>query len=632
MLRLRILPVWKLFASVLIVALVSVSLSSCRIPGGKDSGENDGPGTADTLSVLAGNDDPRPVSALLVSPANPAPGETFRILATGGRNIANAGLEVTGPSGKIRPVRSRTGEGLPFWRMEGFAAGSAGEYRVVLVDRGTVMAQLDFTVSEKPRELLRNGSVWQASRGWDPKTEALYSAWINTLFQASDERSSWKSLDRVMQQKDQNFLYNHLGLNEDDPNSRSHVIMEPDCADNPFYFRAYFAWKLNLPFGFHECDRGWVGKAPSTGRWITNESRTTQTDPVQAFNRFLRRVMDGVHSGTARTALNNDHSDDYPVALTRNALRPGVVYADPYGHTLVIVKWLPQTAKSPGLLLAVDAQPDMTIAVKRFWKGNFLFNTKEVIGEPGFKAFRPIVIDNGQMRLLRNAELTRDSGWVPFSMQQKDLDAGIFYHTLDRLINPMPMDPEEALLDRIRALHEQLIVRVNSVGNGEKYMQAHPGSVIAMPGTANGLFLAGGPWEDFSTPNRDLRLLIAMDAVENFPDQVVKYPGDYRMPKLGSPEQVKRKLEQLLEKTVNELTIEYEKSDGKQQVLSVAELLRRKEAFAMAYNPNDCIEVRWGAPEGSAERESCRRHAPAWQQQKMKEFSQWFRKRLHPPT
>jgi hypothetical protein len=69
-------------------------------------------------------------------------------------------------------------------------------------------------------------------------------------------------------------------------------------------------------------------------------------------------------------------------------LRPGIVYAD-HGHTLIIV--LRATNKDhPGRLLSVDAQPDNTIAIKRFWKGNFLFNTSEVVGEPGFKAFRPV--------------------------------------------------------------------------------------------------------------------------------------------------------------------------------------------------------------------------------------------------
>jgi hypothetical protein len=435
-----------------------------------------------------------------------------------------------------------------------------------------------------------------------------------------------------MQNPERNFLYNHLGLGEDDPTGKVRVIMEPDCADNPFYIRSYFAWKLGLPFGYHECDRGYLGKAPSTGRWITNESGSSKTHPVLAFNAFLRRVMDGIHSGTARTALKDETSDYYPVPLTRDALRPGVVFADPYGHTLILVRWVPQTGSKPGMLLSVDAQPDGTVAVKRFWKGNFLFTTSEVIGEPGFKAFRPIVVKGDQRRLLKNDEIAGVPGLPTFSMQQKGMTGEVFYHAMDRNINPKPLDPEAALLDLIQALHEQLIVRVNSVANGEAYMKSHPGEVIGMPGRPAGVFQAGGQWEDFSTPNRDLRLLIAMDAVQDFPDKILRSPEDYKLPKLSSPEQVRKKLDDFLARKVSELSITYTRTNGIEQILTMEEILKRKGAFEMAYNPNDCIEVRWGAPENSEERSACKRHVPGYQMETMRSVRVWFHKRLHPPT
>jgi hypothetical protein len=342
--------------------------------------------------------------------------------------------------------------------------------------------------------------------------------------------------------------------------------------------------------------------------------------------------MDGVHSGTARTSLNDDTSDYYPVPLTREALRPGVVFADPYGHTLILVGTIPQTREHPGVLLSVDAQPDGTVGIKRFWKGNFLFNTSEVVGEPGFKAFRPIVLGDGQFRQLKNKELAGKPGLIPFSLQQKGMAGELFYHTMERIINPSPLDPETALLDLIQALYEQLVVRITSVSNGEAYMTTHPGEVIPMPGSPAGVFQAGGQWEDFSTPNRDLRLLIAMDAVLDFPDKILRSPEDFRMSKLSSPEQVKKKLEELLFSKTAELSITYVRTNGTKQVLTMAEILKRKEAFEMGYNPNDGIEIRWGAPENSDERSTCHRHVPVNQLEKMRSVRTWFRKRLHPPT
>jgi len=52
----------------------------------------------------------------------------------------------------------------------------------------------------------------------------------------------------------------------------------------------------------------------------------------------------------------------------------------------------------------------------------------------------------------------------------------------------------------------------------------------------------------------------------------------------------------------------------------------------MGYNPNDCVEYRWGASPGSEEYCTCRGLAPAAQREKMEAVRLWFKKRLHPPT
>jgi hypothetical protein len=571
------------------------------------------------------------VNAMLLLPGNPGPGKGFRILATGGKNIRKGEIRVIGPSGNIKSLNSKAGDELPCWRVDEFPGSPSGKYSVTLVIEKKEVCNLEFIVSQE-KTTQTNSVERKAIRSWDSGMEVIYSCWINALFQGCDEQSSWSALHEVTQNKERNFLYNYLSLGEDDPGGKDKVIMEPDCADNPFFLRAYFAWKLGLPFGYHICDRGYVGRNPQPGQWITNESSSSKNNTVQAFNSFLRSVMNGVHSGTARTSLDNEKSDYYPVPLEQGALRPGTVYADPYGHTLILVSRTPQTKDHPGRLLAVDAQPDKSIAIKRFWKGNFLFNTSEVVGEPGFKAFRPISSDNGKLVLIPNESLKGSTGFVPFSLQQRKMESKVFYHSMERIINPEPLDPEAALIDLIQALHEQLLVRVKSVANGEEYIKSHPGTLIPMPSNANGIFQAGGQWEDFSTPNRDLRLLIAMDAVLELPERITSSPEDFKISKLNSPEDIKEKLQSLLAQKVSGLTISYNRSDGSSQVLTVAEILKRKDALEMAYNPNDGIEIRWGAPENSEERATCHRQAPSNQQKTMQSVRQWFNKRLHPPT
>ncbi len=530
------------------------------------------------ISDTEAADEYQPVYSLLVLPKNPLPGGNFRIVATGGKQLRKAQIQISGPAGDMKSVRIITGEELPFWRIDEFAGAAEGDYRVTLIERGKEVCHLEFVIS--PAEGKRStGQVWKTERGWDSGTETLYSAWVNALFRDSGEDASWTSLNEVTQNQENNFLYNHLSLGEDDPAGKVRVIMQPDCADNPFFLRAYFAWKLGLPFGYHVCDRGYLGKNPGTGQWITNESPAAKADPVLAFNSFLRRVMDGVHSGTARTSMDDPDSDYYPVALDRNSLRPGTVFADPYGHTMILCRWIPQTGKRPGILLSVDAQPDGTVAVKRFWKGNFLFNTSEVIGEPGFKAFRPIIIEEGAPRQVPYSALNPSSGFISYSLQQRKMETEVFYQTMERLINPSPLDPEAALEDLISSLHEQLQVRVTSVANSEAFLKKNPGTVIPMPSGIAGIFLAGGQWEAYSTPNRDLRLLIAIDAVLGLPERVVSTPGNFDIPGDLSPEQIKAKLQTVLDKKGAELSITYIRTDGTEQLLTVSEILNRKEAL-----------------------------------------------------
>ena len=615
------------FFNFLPIVLIFLAATACgdRTSGGKSV--PNGKSSVGNQEEQSDNVASQAVTALLISPKFPKPGQSFRILAVGNKSILKSTASLS--SGTLESLGSRGGEGLPFWHIEEFKGLPEGKYEIIL-QTGSSSLKLNFKVTNQMPASSGQG-VWSVERNWDAASEELYSAWVNALFYEADERSSWKALDEVTQNKERNFLFNHLSLNEDDPADKNRVLMQPDCADNPFYLRAYFSWKLGLPFGYHECDRGYLGKAPRTGKWVTNEAGLSGS-PTRKFNTFVRIVANGVHSGTARTALNDENSDYYPVPLNSAALRPGVVYADPYGHTLILVRHIAQTSDVPGVLLSVDAQPDGTVGIKRFWKGNFLFNTSEVVGEPGFKSFRPIVVREGKYRLLKTEEINATAGLVPFSMQQKGLDAGIFYHSMERIINPKPLDPETALLDLIQALHEQLIVRITSVSNGEAYMKAHPGEVIGMPGTPAGVFQAGGQWEDFSTPNRDLRLLIAMDAILDFPDKIVRSPEDFKIAALQSPEHIKKKLEELLSKKLSELSITYTRTNGTEEKLTLAELLNRREAFEVAYNPNDGIEIRWGAPENSEERSSCKRRVSAAQLARMNATRPWFHKRLHPPT
>jgi len=632
----------KLAAVAVLVAAGLIILAVSTGPGRRGRAragtEAAGAGGERSVAVSPGVDGGAGGAAVLASPETIGPGDRFRVLAAFETEPKKVRVSASGPGGSLEPLRTRRGGGPPFWwAVEFRAAGGPGRYEVSVERDGMGAGGAELDAVERGKGVAGGGpgagrAVPAGGKGWTRESENLYSAWLEALFLEDDERGSWDALHEVLRDPARNVLYDHLGLGEDEAGGRNAVDMVPDCADNPYFLRAYFAWKLGLPFGYFETSWGTVEAAPRGLRWFGSAGLDGAGDRVGAFRRLLPRLMNVIHAGNGRTAFRSDDSDYYPLPLTRRDLRPGAVYADPYGHTLTIVRWVRQTSKRPGLLLAVDAQPDGTIGIKRFWRGNFLFATEEVVGEPGFKAFRPIVLEEGRPRLLANEEIRRSPDYGNYSLEQERMAPEAFYDRMERLINSDPLDAESALRDLFRALHEQLLVRVESVANGDAFMRAHPGTVIPMPAGGAAVFQTTGDWENYSTPNRDLRLLIAIDTLLGFPGKAAADAGAFRMAGRKSPEAVRAGLVELQNQLARETTISYVGSDGSGRTLTLADIFAREEAFEMAYNPNDGPEIRWGAPEGSAERAACRRRAPAFQVERMKAMRKWFRKRLHPAT
>ena len=144
------------------------------------------------------------------------------------------------------------------------------------------------------------------------------------------------------------------------------------------------------------------------------------------------------------------------------------------------------------------------------------------------------------------------------------------------------------------------------------------------------IFETNGPWEDFSTPARDLRLLIAIDVVRGYPDRVALRSERYAIPNGKSPADVKAELQSALASELAARKFSYTRSDGSAWTLSLKDVIDRAEDLEMGYNPNDCVELRWGAPDGSAEAATCGRRAPAAQRAKMTDYRTWFRERYWP--
>ena len=554
-------------------------------------------------------------------------------------------LSVTASGGAATTALERHG-GPPYYWLAQVEAPSAGTWHASFsrdeACGGSVLAKRDVTVSSGRIAVppAPDGGLWATRAEWSASLENVYSAWIEHLFDAPiDVQPSWNALHEVLRDRARNLLFDYLGAAEDEQG----IVVRPDCADLPYFLRAYFAFKLGLPFGWSHCSRGEGGTPPTCTDFATSVTpfppvdgkpqslpswadpdRPHQTD-TKRFGEFLRTTLaDAAQSGAGRTPAKDETGDYYPVALSVDTLRPGTIFADPYGHVLVIAKRIAQTPAKGGILLAVDGQPDGTVARKRFWRGNFLFAIDPALGSPGFKRFRPIVHDKvGALRRLGNAELP------DYSLNQYAGGVEGFYDRVEDVLSPLPLDPMQALLETIQALEEQVKTRAVSVENGRKFL-ASGKPAADMPDGAK-IFETTGEWEDYSTPSRDLRLLIAVDVTRALPSRVARRTERYAMPSGKTAAEVQGDLEERVVRELRERRFKYTRSDGSDWELRLADVVDRQTALEMAYNPNDCVERRWGAPLGSDEASTCRAHAPEAQLAKMEGYRPWFHERRRPP-
>jgi hypothetical protein len=593
--------------------------------------------------------------AVLPSPATPWKGAPLRVIFAAEKPI-DGELALIAPDGSVA-ARSRERRGGPsyFWFAE-VAAPAAGTWRARLTRERAGCAAITREIAvrnDRPPPLSgTNGSVWPLRGAWTRETENLFSAWIEKLFDDPlDAAPSWPALHFVLREPARNLLFNHLGLGEDEMK----LIIRPDCADLPYFLRAYFAFKLGLPFGFSKCTRGGASRAPHCPQWFSIQTADAARPPpptsdappgapapsaappapkrsgsVAAFADFLKLLGDSVHSGTGRTAWADNNTDYYPVSLTQETLRPGTIYADPYGHILMIVRRIAQTPDTAGIILAVDGQPDGTVARKRFWRGNFLFAQDAALGGPGFKRFRPVVRGtDGVLRRLSNDQIAKNPHYGDFSLDQSRMSVEAFYDRMDDVMSPSPLDPLRAMREAITSLEEQVKTRVTSVENGRKWQNAKRGEASMPDGPA--IFETTGAWEDFSTPSRDLRLLIAIDVVLGFPERVARRPERYAMPAGRSVADVKAELQQVLAAELAARKFSYPRSDNSPWTLALKDVAERAADLEMAYNPNDCVELRWGAAAKSQEAATCQRYAPQAQRAKMLKYRAWFSERRRPP-
>ncbi|WP_425410787.1 hypothetical protein [Hyphococcus sp.] len=465
-------------------------------------------------------------------------------------------------------------------------------------------------------DAINTGVRWEVYKShWSEQDEAGYSAFVQAI-----GRSKCSSLDSCLK-SDANPYRSSV-----DPD------LPGDCADMAYVLRAYYAWKNGLPFSYQNAMRTANGKREDL-RYSTGGNavagRRQILNYVSNAPAFIARIGGEVSTAMFRThpekGGGRSHDDFYPVAISREAVKPGVLAYDIFGHVGIVYDVLEN-----GRVLIVASHPDNSVT-RTAYGPNFM-RSKPELGA-GLKAWRPIYVDGaekdsdgsllgGKLRAKENAALKT------FSMEQYfgntphpsgEWHHGEFRHNERTLkyydyvrrklaASDFAYDPVDELRFGLQTICGDIKSRkaaVDAAYFSRVHLKPHPEK---LPPNIYGTY---GEWEEYSTPSRDARLKVSFIELRRDTQQL------YEEAKAGAPgieydgDDLAGDLFQAFEEEKNACTYTYWRSDNTRMRLNLGHAMER--LWLLSFDPYHCPERRWGA--NGAELETCTDDA---------EKSQWY--------
>jgi hypothetical protein len=399
-----------------------------------------------------------------------------------------------------------------------------------------------------------------------------------------------------------------------------------DCADFPYYLRAYFAWKNHLPFSFTSAvdtkdNNGDIRYSPS-GNFVTKRfDVVTKNNSYPIGLNILKQLNGTISSAMFRIPPEADSeklfSDTYSASLTRDSLKPGTIIYDPAGHVAIVYR-----IESDGRILFMDAHPDNSVTHGVY--GKKFVRSRPSMGA-GFKNWRPLQLINytrdsygnligGRVISKLNSEIS-DFSLIQYYGTHPDpnkkWNKGTFVlnnETLDYYdyvravlsVGRLVYDPLVEVMNMMSGLCQDIQDRVTSVDLAIKNkidMKPHPERL------PKNIYGTDGEWESYSTPSRDARLKTSfrelytrtesfLELFDSQPDRL-NYHG----------ENLKADLRAVYLNSAKKCNVNYSKSNGITLTLSFQEIVNR--LFKLSFDPYHCIELRWGASD-PAELMSCK--------------------------
>lgn len=404
-----------------------------------------------------------------------------------------------------------------------------------------------------------------------------------------------------------------------DPSS---LRFRSDCADLPYYLRAYYAWKRGLPFAY-EAAVSPVGRSrdirysPRGNRVSVRRDVTTgsMTGPE-----LLNAMRNTISSAMYRIHPNMDSPyppDHYSPALQPKSVRLGTIIYDPNGHLAIVYK-----IEANGRILYIDAHPDNSLTRGTYDKR--FVRSRPGMGA-GFKNWRPVTLRNytkgangallgGSVVAAENEDIADfsteqffgtgrpvgDADWqsASFTLDGENLD---YYDYVRAQLSggSLRFDPVNEVRAMVRSNCADLHYRADAVElslAAGLQRRAHPSRL------PYNIYGTDGDWEIYSTPSRDARLKTAFKELRDDVERFVRL-YEQRDPKLVyAGRNLVADLSAAYEQEASACAISYTKSDGVKASFTYEDA--RARLFRMSFDPYNCVELRWGARE--SELAACR--------------------------
>lgn len=430
-----------------------------------------------------------------------------------------------------------------------------------------------------------------------------------------------------------------LSGGKEDPAFLNRVRFYADCGDFHKVSEALYGFSRGLPVAYRsrveavnpaekDKDLRYTAKGnviPKDGMRVAlpSQSSSLMTEDVdQSGNRvwrFAGKITDQIGTVHYRTnPLEEAHTDLYSTELSQ--IRPGTVLYDPNGHMGIV-----SHVDKNGRVHYVDAHPDGSLTTGTFnadWE-----NFGRIALGGGFRNARPFQLqtdETGQPRA-RFLEKPRHFSLEQHQFIQSPDGKNVLWRTPDgkavsmsktdyiKLKLGATIDPLEDLRQDLRDICGGVKARMEAVEAARRagiHRQKHARTIPKTIAVADATYeddQTRQVWDKYSTPGRDSRLKIKLQAVVNSIDKYIGF-NEAKFERLsfqGDRGTLVKKLTQVLDEEDKKCAagsdLGYIKSDGSFHQLTLLDVMNR--IYDMSFDPYHCPERRWGAVKGRHDRE-----------------------------